>query len=111
MTVANNTVVALRYCMKNGDGDVLENILHAAPVEYLHGGGSIMPALEAGLAGLEAGAVKKISISGEHDVQLPGSFYFDVVIDSVRAATEEEIATGKPIKPQTREDCGPDCIC
>lgn len=111
MRVADKTVVALRYCMKNGSGEVMENILNAAPVEYLHGSGNIMPALEASLAGLMAGAVKKVTISGENDNQLTGSYYFDVIIDNVRPATEEEIMTGKPAKPQKETECGPGCCC
>lgn len=111
MRVAEKTVVALRYCMKNSNGEVMENILNAAPVEYLHGGGNIMPALETSLAGLMAGAVKKVTISGENDSQLKGSYHFDVIIDNVRPATEEEIAMGKPAQPKKENECGPGCCC
>lgn len=111
MRVADKTVVALRYCMKNSKGEVLENILGAAPVEYLHGGGNIMPALEASLTGLIAGTVKKVSISGDNDAQLTASYYFDVIIDNVRPATDEEIAMGKPAQPKKENECGPGCCC
>lgn len=111
MQVAQNTVVALRYCMKNSNGDILENILGGAPVEYLHGSNAIMPALQKSLDGLKAGAVRKINISGENDAQLNGAFRFDVIIDNVREATAEEIALGKPAKPVSQSDCGPGCCC
>lgn len=111
MQVAQNTVVALRYCMKNSNGDILENILGGAPVEYLHGSNAIMPALQKSLDGLKAGAVRKINISGETDAQLTSSYHFDVIIDDVRMATEEELALGKPVKPVSQNDCGPGCCC
>ena len=111
MQVGPNTVVSLRYRMKNSAGDVLEDTLNAQPVEYLHGRGTILPVLEAGLAGLGAGDTTRVSISHETSFQLDASFYFDVVIDNVRPATEEELATGKPAKAAAEEECGPGCIC
>lgn len=111
MQVGSNTVVSLRYRMKNSTGDVLEDILPGKPVEYLHGSGVILPALEAKLVGLKAGDEKRICISHETSFQLDTSFYFDVVIDEVRPATEEELKNGKPAKAQLEEDCGPGCIC
>src|SRR4051812_5496686 len=111
MQVGEKTVVSLRYCMKNSNGDVLQDILDSAPVEYLHGGGGIMPALEECLYGLHAGDKKKVAISNQMDAQLDSQFYFDVVIDAVRPATDEEIAKGKPVKANIAEVCGPDCAC
>lgn len=111
MQVAQNTVVALRYCMKNSNGDILENRLAGSPVEYLHGSTDIMPALQKNLEGLKPGSVRKVKISGEHDAQLDGSYQFDVIIDDVRMATQEEVALGKPLKPIVQNDCGPGCCC
>ncbi|HWB28326.1 MAG TPA: FKBP-type peptidyl-prolyl cis-trans isomerase [Chitinophagaceae bacterium] len=111
MEVAENTVVSLRYCMKNSQGEVLENRLNAAPVKYLHGSKSIMPALQQGLTGMKAGDKTYLTISNEMDFRLDTSFYFDVVIDAVRIATDEEIKLGKPVNDLKKEDCGPDCAC
>ncbi len=111
MQVADKTIVSLRYCMKNSKGDVLENRLQLSPVEYLHGGGGIMPALEQSLLGLQPGETKLVTINNSMDFQLDDTFYFDVVIDDVREATHEEILRGKPIKSIMQDDCGPDCIC
>jgi len=97
--------------MKNSTGDVLQDILQGSPVEYLHGSGHILPALEANLTGLQPGDKKLVGISNETDFQLDASFYFDVVIDNVRPATEEELIRGKPIKPENNDECGPGCIC
>jgi len=111
MQVCSNAVVSLRYRMKNSQGDVLEDILQSKPVEYLHGSGGILPALEADLIGLQPGDKKLVVISNATSFQLDASFYFDVVIDDVRVATEEEIKKGKPAKEDMKEECGPDCIC
>lgn len=99
--------------MKNSNGDVLENRMTAKPVEYLHGSGNIMPALENGLTGLEAGCTTCVTISNQVDIQLDSSFHFDVIIDNVRLATEEEILKGKPVKMVKEEtgECAADCIC
>jgi FKBP-type peptidyl-prolyl cis-trans isomerase SlyD len=111
MQVGYNAVVSLRYCMKNSAGEVLEDKLHSAPVEYIHGSGNILPALEANLTGLLPGDQKRVVISNETSSQLDSSFYFDLVIDGVRPATEEELIKGVPTKLGTKDDCGPGCIC
>ena len=111
MKVAANTVVSLRYSMKNEQGDLLEDIINKTPVDYLHGSGNILTALEASLEGLECGAHQSISISPETNPDLNDSFHFDVIIDKVRAATDEEIRLGKPLQIISKEGCGPDCCC
>ena len=109
MQIEEKTVVALRYVMKNDRGEVLEDILNGSPVRYLHGSGNILPQLEAKLAGLEAGSRKSLSFREPGSTTSVGeTFYFDVVIDEVRTATEEELQMGKPV---LISDCGPDCCC
>jgi FKBP-type peptidyl-prolyl cis-trans isomerase SlyD len=97
--------------MKNSKGDILENRLQAKPVEYLHGSDNILPALQCSLTGLLPGAQASISISNKQGLLLDDDFYFDVVIDGVRPATEDEIKKGKPVKVEIKEDCGDDCDC
>lgn len=111
LPVSMGTVVSLRYCMKNSQGEILDNILQAKPVEYLHGSGYILPALEQELTGLRAGDKRQVIINNETSILLDDSFYFDVEIDSVRPATQEELEKGKPARAVTQEECGPDCIC
>ena len=105
LQIANNTVVSLRYIMKNAQSEILENTMESAPVKYVHGMGVILPQLEASLAGLSAGDAKEIAFTESQSGQ---TFHFNVVIDEVRRATEEEIQSRKPMKD---EDCGPDCSC
>ena len=104
MKIADNTVVSMRYVMKNAQGDVLENTMDGGPVKYIHGVGTILPQLEERLAGLSAGDAKEISFT-DNESQ---SYHFDVLIDEVRNATAEEIQSRIPMK---EEDCGPGCSC
>jgi len=106
MKVETGKVVSLRFVMKNGTGDVIEDIMNQAPVEYLHGSGNILPSLEAGVEGLQIGETKQVVFkNGGSDDE----FHIDLVVDAIRAATVDEIEAGKPEKKA--EICGPDCCC
>jgi FKBP-type peptidyl-prolyl cis-trans isomerase SlyD len=105
MEIEKHTVVSLRYVMKNAEAEVMEDTMDAAPVQFVHGSGNILPGLESSLKGLKPGETKTLSISDE---RLSGIFYFAVVIDHVRAASSREIDTGKPALDS---ECGPGCCC
>jgi len=109
MEVAANTVVSIRYVMKNAAGDIMEDLMDKAPVEYLHGSGNILPGLEKGLEGLPAGFTKIIRF--KIDDHSDENYLLNVKIDSVRAATPAEIEKGKPEPNQTDNSCGPGCCC
>jgi FKBP-type peptidyl-prolyl cis-trans isomerase SlyD len=113
MQVAANTVVGFRYKMRNSRGEVLEDITEGSPASYLHGSGSILPALEAQLEGLGAGESKHIIVSGDTGFEgTDDEFSFEVIIDFVRPATDGEQALGRSKEEgEDSEDCGPDCIC
>ncbi len=112
MNIGTNTIVGIRYKMQNSKGEVLEDILEGSPVEYLHGSGNILPALEAALAGLHAGDQKNILVSRDAGYsEVDDDFLFEVVIDTVRLATEDEIKKGSPVDEIEVEDCGPGCVC
>ena len=111
MKVSADTVVSLRYIMKNKQGEILEDRMHTTAVNYLHGAENILPALEACLEGLETGQKKSISISNEISRELNDQFYFDIIIDDVRQATEEELQKRKPDQPTTGNKCEPGCSC
>ena len=108
MEIKSNTVVSMRYIMKTNKGEVLEDNTNAEPIEYVHGSGSILPSLESSLNGLTPGQTKSIFIS---DKRLTGTFNIHVVIDDVRAATNEEIESGKPLRQLQNKECGPGCCC
>jgi FKBP-type peptidyl-prolyl cis-trans isomerase SlyD len=97
--------------MKNNEGEVLENTMDNPPVEYLHGSGKILPSLEAGLEGLERGDQRTLTFLPEANSGITQALNFDVIVDDVRAATEEEIQFGKPLKANEKNNCGPTCCC
>jgi FKBP-type peptidyl-prolyl cis-trans isomerase SlyD len=107
--IVKNSVVSIRYIMKNSVGEVLEDIMSNEPVSYLQGAAGIQPLLQAQLEGLKEGDQKS--------VQLPAAtgltnedFIFEVVVDEVRPASEREIELGHPLK-MTTQKCGPGCNC
>ncbi|MDR3697729.1 hypothetical protein [Mucilaginibacter sp.] len=109
MEVAANTVVSIRYVMKNGHGEVLEDIMDKPAIEYLHGSGHILPGLEKGLQGLPAGFSRLIKF--KIDKNSSETYLIYVKIDGIRAATPDEIESGKPEPKQTDNRCGPGCCC
>jgi FKBP-type peptidyl-prolyl cis-trans isomerase SlyD len=109
MEVATNTVVTIRYVMKNGRGEILEDTMDKPPVEYLHGSGNILPGLEKGLDGLPAGFSKLIKFTIDDNSQ--ETYFINVKIDSIRAATPAEIERGKPELKHIDKGCGPACCC
>jgi FKBP-type peptidyl-prolyl cis-trans isomerase SlyD len=109
MNIEANRVVSLRFVMKNNDGDIIEDIMNQAPVDYLHGSGNILPGIEAAVEGLKVGdkkliVFKKAESSGEN-------YQMDVVIDNIRTATPSELKSGKPEPMPKDEACGPGCCC
>lgn len=105
--VTKDSVVALRYIMRNSRGDVLEDTMQSAPVHYLHGSAGILPLLQQQLEGAQRGDRKKVSLP---ESNAGDDFYFDVVIDEVRTASPEEIALGYPLKI-TSVVCDDNCDC
>jgi len=101
MKIKKDSVVSLRYVMKNSTGDVIEDTMERSPIQYLHGAGKIIPALENAIEGMQAGEKRIFSIS---DPGLSENLHFNLIIDEIRDATPEEIQNGKP-------SCGPGCCC
>ncbi len=66
MKIAENTVVAFNYVLKNEKGEILDTSFgNGAPLEYLHGAQNIIPGLEKELSGLEAGDKKSVKVVPE----------------------------------------------
>ena len=107
--IARNCVVAIRYIMKNSRGEVLEDNISRDPVNYLQGSSGIQPLLQAQVEGLRAGDKKKVYLATESGL-VSEDFIFEVIVDNVRAASEEEIMLGYPVKLVV-EKCEEDCEC
>ncbi len=109
MIIGADTVVALRYIMRNGKGDILEDTMQLTPVNYLHGSTGILPLLQQQLEGLQAGDKIQVFLSKENN-SADDDFIFDVIIDNVRTALPEEIILGYPVQI-TMDTCKDDCYC
>src|SRR3954462_428202 len=57
--------ILLDYMVRVGTGQVVESSSGKAPIEYLHGAGQILPALERALEGLREGEQAAFSIPAE----------------------------------------------
>jgi FKBP-type peptidyl-prolyl cis-trans isomerase SlyD len=108
-TVAKNSVVSMRYIMKNSNGEILENTMHSLPISYLHGTESILSLLQEQLEGLKAGDKKIVYLNSVSGLTAE-DFVFEVIIDQVRVALEEEILLGYPVEVNVQA-CEADCDC
>lgn len=61
-TVADGTVVAIHYTLKNDAGETLDTSDGGEPLEYLHGAGNIVPGLENALVGRKLGDSLKVTV-------------------------------------------------
>jgi hypothetical protein len=109
MHIAENSVVAIRYVMKNSKNEVLENTMSNDPVNYLHGSATILPLLQTQLEGLRAGDKKIVYLHAASGLTKE-DFSFEVIVDDVREALNEEILLGYPVKINVAK-CEADCGC
>lgn len=65
MRIREGRVILLDYLVRIGTGRVVETSAGKGPIEYLHGAGQILPALERALEGLGEGEQAAFSISAE----------------------------------------------
>ena len=65
MRVKHGNVVLMEYVVRLGTGKVVETTGDKGPIEYLHGSGQILPALERALEGLREGEQASFSIPAE----------------------------------------------
>ncbi len=65
MKVQNHTVVTMEYTLRLDNGEIVDSTAEAGPFQYVHGTGSIVPGLEAGLTGMEPGETRQITVEPE----------------------------------------------
>lgn len=65
MGISDKQVVHFHYTLKNEAGEVMETSKEHQPMAYLHGYGSIIPGLEAALAGRNRGDQFSVTIAPE----------------------------------------------
>lgn len=110
MKVQEQCVVSLRYCLRNGKGEVVENIMNGPAITYVHGEGKILSGLEGKLVGLEKSEKKYIQLRKTDYPGLDDDFKLEVIIDHVRAASADELKYGIS-QSSSADTCGDDCAC
>jgi FKBP-type peptidyl-prolyl cis-trans isomerase SlyD len=65
MRVKDGRVVLLDYLVRVATGQIVETSSTKGPIEYLHGSGQILPALERALEGLSEGQQAAFSVAPE----------------------------------------------
>lgn len=105
--VSDQHIVSLRFVMKDASGHLLEDNLNTAPIRYLQGGHQILRELQVQLEGMTAGEQRQVELVLPDTP--PRRFSFDVYVDAVRPATEQEVRVGYPLVQE--DQCGPDCSC
>ncbi len=103
MNVASEKVVTIEYELTDGDGQVLDTSRGHGPLSYLHGAGSILPALEGALEGRAPGEHVATTLSpdqgyGEREERLCQ------VLPRDRFAGAESIEVGMQFQGQLDDD-------
>jgi FKBP-type peptidyl-prolyl cis-trans isomerase SlyD len=75
MAITRDSVVTIRYTLKDDAGEVIDSSASGEPLMYLHGHGNLIPGLERELTGREVGEELSVTVApaegyGEHDERL-----------------------------------------
>ena len=91
--IKKNKVVSMSYCLKNTKGEELDRADTDKPLDYLHGGGNIVPGLESALEGLKIGDKKEVTVEPEDGY---GEILTDLKREVERKAfpADQKIASG-----------------
>ena len=91
--IKKNKVVSMSYCLKNTKGEELDRADTDKPLDYLHGGGNIVPGLENALDGLKIGDKKEVTVEPEDGY---GEILTDLKMEVERKAfpNDQKIAPG-----------------
>ena len=92
MRVKPGRVIVLDYSVRVGTGKVVESSAGKSPIEYLHGAGQILPALERALEGLGEGEQASFSIAA---VEAYGERKDDNVVSLPRTLFPAEVKLQK----------------
>jgi len=79
MQIAEGTVVAMDYALKDDEGTLLDQSQPDQPLTYLHGHKNIIPGLESALAGKAAGDTVEVRVAPEDGYGAPNPALEQVV--------------------------------
>ena len=98
MQIADGTVVAMDYELKDDEGILLDQSQPGQPLTYLHGHKNIIPGLEASLAGKAAGDTVEVRVAPEDGYGVTNPSLEQVVprdrfqgVESLEAGTSGEV--------------------
>lgn len=102
MKIAENAAVSIHYTLTNDAGEVLDSSQGQEPLDYVHGGGQIIPGLEAALEGKEAGDTLQVTIAPEDGY---GPRHEELIQPVPREAFEgvEDIEPGMQFQAQSEQ--------
>ena len=89
MQIASNKAVTIHYTLKDDEGNVLDSSDGREPLTYLHGGGNIVPGLEAALEGKGEGDAIQATLT-------PDQAYGQRDEANVRNIPVRKLQDGKP---------------
>ncbi len=113
MQVTKNTVVAIDYKLSDANGEVLDASEEGQPLEYVHGGGNIIPGLENALEGKDVGEDVSVQVEpaeayGERSEELKQDVPKEMFqgVDSVEAGMRFQAQTQEGTSIVTVTDVG-----
>src|SRR4030066_552830 len=101
MLITRNKVVRIDYTLSADDQQIIDSSEGGEPLTYLHGGGNIIPGLEAALEGKRAGESLNVRIVpdeayGESDAALVQSVPREMFEDSDSIQVGMQFQSGDP---------------
>ena len=92
--VTKDRVVALRFTLKDDDGELLEEGTDEEPLVYLHGHGELIDGLEAVIEGKEVGDRATVTLP-------PEEAFGEIEEDGERTLPRDLIPEDEPLEPGT----------
>ena len=102
MQIADGTVVAMDYALKDDDGTLLDQSQPGQPLTYLHGHKNIIPGLEASLAGKAVGETMEVRVAPEDGYGEPNPS-LEQVVPRDRFQGVESLAEGMQFQASTEQ--------
>ena len=102
MQIADGTVVAMDYALKDDDGTLLDQSQPGQPLTYLHGHKNIIPGLEDSLAGKAVGETLEVRVAPEDGYGEPNPS-LEQVVPRDRFQGVESLEVGMQFQASTEQ--------
>ena len=102
MQIADGTVVAIDYALKDDDGTLLDQSQPGQPLTYLHGHKNIIPGLEASLLGKAVGETLEVRVAPEDGYGEPNPS-LEQVVPRDRFQGVESLEVGMQFQANTEQ--------